>query len=103
MKDRNYLLTRQSLQVKSTCRDRRRRSEQFDVDVQILWQAQCFGHGGSLRSDFVAGAVSRDFWICGSFSEIVAGAVLCGGWSAHFVAGAVLCGPISWQVQSFWP
>ena len=32
--------------LKSTFCERFRRSEQFDVDVQILWQAQYFGHGG---------------------------------------------------------
>ena len=46
---------------KSRCHDRCKGSERFDVDVQISWQ---------VRSDFVAGAVKRDFWICGSLSEI---------------------------------
>ena len=61
--------------LKSTFRDRRKRSEQLDLDVQTLWQTQYFGRGGGLPhgADFVAGAVNRDFWTCGSFSEVVAG------------------------------
>ena len=33
--------------IKSTFRDRCRRSE--SLYVQISWQVQCFGHGGGLR------------------------------------------------------
>ena len=60
--------------LRSTFRERCR-SEWLYVDVQISWQAQCFGHGGdcgwsSACSVFVAGSVNRDFWTCGSFSDI---------------------------------
>ena len=42
-------------------------SEVFYFEVHFSWQAQHFGHGGDRRgSDFVTGAVNRDFWTCGS-------------------------------------
>ena len=40
--------------LKLTFRDRCRRLEQFDVDVQILWQAQYFGDGGGLRHALIS-------------------------------------------------
>ena len=53
--------------------------------------------GSSRSSDFVTGAVNRDFWACGSF----AGAALGEPRSADFVAGAALgerrSVQISWQ------
>ena len=39
--------------------------------MQILWQVEHFGYGGDLRrANFVTGAAKRDFWTCGSLSEI---------------------------------
>ena len=75
--------------LKSTFRDRCRRSEQLDVDVQVLWQAD---------SDFVAGVVNRYFWTCARFRNRSRCST---SWSlkcafrgrAEFVAGALLCGP----------
>ena len=66
----------------------------------------------SARSDFVSGALNRDFWTCGSFSELggslerklrceprsadfMAGAVICKCGNADFLAAATLCEPLS--------
>ena len=43
----------------------------------------------------MTGAVNRDFWICGSFADFVAGAALCDPQCADFVAGTALCEPRS--------
>ena len=50
----------------------RRTLEWSYVDAQLSWHAHYFGHGGGLWRAlvFAAGAVSRDFWTCGSFSKI---------------------------------
>ena len=54
-----------------------------------------------MRSDFVTGAVNRDFWTCGSLAGFVAGgAALCELQSAYFVAEFVILKvQISWQAQ----
>ena len=39
--------------------------ERFYFDAQIPWRAQYFGHGGG--PDFVANAVNRKLWTCGSW------------------------------------
>ena len=49
----------------------------------------------SRRSDFVTGAVNRDFWTCSSFADFVAGTALCDPRCADFVAGAALGEPQS--------
>ena len=53
-------------------------------------------------SDFVTGAVNRDFWACGSFADFVAGTALGEPRSADFMTGTALGDlevQISWQAQ----
>ena len=81
---------------KSTFRDNYKGSDLFYFELQFSWQAQHFGHGCDRRgSDFVTGAVNRDFWTCGSLADFVAGTALCDPRCADFVAGAALCEPRS--------
>ena len=92
-------------------------------EVDFSWQAQHFELGRGLRRiDFVTGAVNRDLWACGSFSEeslvfhpeLVFGsacvakctgrAARCESWCANVVAGTALANihvHISRQVQCF--
>ena len=51
---------------KSTFRSRGKRSEQVYFDVQILWQAQYFGHDVGFRRALISW---QDLWTCGSASE----------------------------------
>ena len=69
------------------------------IKAVLLLRNAIFVAGAALwtwrSSDFVTGAVNRDFWTCDSFADVVAGTALCDARSADFVAGAALGEPRS--------